>query len=85
MNYVKKVINKRKQFKTTITAEELTKGFKNDELSKLVDMAIKVKYEKAEFKALQEIIKNLKAENEQLKSELGYTRNYSGDHIPRID
>ena len=45
MNYVKKVINKRKQFKTTITDEELTKGFKNDELSKLVDMAIKVNYE----------------------------------------
>lgn len=32
-------------------------------------------------------INKLKQENEQLKSELGYTRklNYKGNHIPRID
>lgn len=30
-------------------------------------------------------INKLKQVNEQLKSELGYTRNYTGDHIPRID
>ena len=30
-------------------------------------------------------INKLKQKNEQLKSELGYTRNYTGDHIPRID
>ena len=32
-------------------------------------------------------INKLKQENEQLKSELGYTRrlNYTGNHIPQID
>ena len=30
-------------------------------------------------------INKLRQKNEQLKSELGYTRNYTGDHIPRID
>ena len=32
-------------------------------------------------------INKLKQENEQLKSDLGYTRKiiYTGDHIPRID
>ena len=32
-------------------------------------------------------INKLRQENEQLKSELGYTRKiiYTGDHIPRID
>lgn len=41
-------------------------------------------------KAIENLIaryKELKQENEQLKSELGYTRklNYKGNHIPRID
>lgn len=30
-------------------------------------------------------INKLKQKNDQLKSELGYTINYIGDHIPRID
>ena len=45
---------------------------------------------KNEIKALSNILSDYKRvlkENEELKSELGYTRklNYKGNHIPRID
>ena len=38
-------------------------------------------------KQLDNQINKLKQQNDQLKSELGYTRKiiYTGDHIPRID
>lgn len=42
---------------------------------------------KKEIERYKEYIEKLQKENEQLKSELGYTRklNYNENHIPRID
>ena len=53
-------------------------------LNKLAREQFKSKLENLNPK---EYIEELKQENEQLKSELGYTRklNYKGNHIPRID
>ena len=63
-------------------------SYTNKKMKKKLDnyrKLVKLKNRKLEKQDTE--INKLKQENEQLKSDLGYTRKiiYTGDHIPRID